>query len=45
MYYAEAKILLSENTDLLDYIANTLVEKEVLLYDEIAAIAKKFGLD
>lgn len=45
VYYAEAKILLSENTDLLDCIANTLVEKEVLLYDEIAAIAKKFGLD
>lgn len=44
-YYAEAKTLLSENTDLLDCIATALAEKEILLYDEIEAIAEKFGLD
>lgn len=44
-YYYEAKSLLLKHKDLLDEIANELLEKEILLYDDIIRIANKYTLD
>lgn len=41
-YYHKTKQLLSNNSTLLDRLASELYEKEVLLYDEIMAIAEEY---
>lgn len=44
-YYTEAKKVIAENKTLLDALAKALLEKEVLLYDDIHQIATAFDLD
>ena len=44
-YYQRTKMLLLQNKALLDELAQELYKKEVLLYDEIYAIAKKYAVD
>ena len=44
-YYYETKSLLLQNKPLLDKLAQELFQNEVLLYDEIYAIAKEFAID
>lgn len=44
-YYQEAKEILVKHKDLLDAVANELLEKEILLYDDIMRIAEKYPLD
>ncbi|HIU99562.1 MAG TPA: hypothetical protein IAB14_00415 [Candidatus Stercoripulliclostridium merdipullorum] len=41
-YYNNTKLLLLKNKELLDRLASELYEKEVLLYDEIMAIAGEY---
>ncbi len=41
-YYNNTKLLLLKNKELLDRLASELYEKEVLLYDDIMAIAGEY---
>lgn len=44
-YYAEARVLLQQHKDLLDAIADELLKKEILLYDDIVRIAERYQID
>ena len=44
-YYNEAKSILMRHKPLLDAIANELIEKEILIYDDIMRIANEYGID
>lgn len=44
-YYNKTKTLLLQNKPFLDRLAQELYKNEVLLYDEICAIAKEFTID
>lgn len=44
-YYHEAKSLLLNHKELLDAIANELLEKEILIYDDIIRIVERYSFD
>lgn len=44
-YYHEAKSLLLKHKELLDAIANELLEKEILIYDDIIRIVERYSFD
>lgn len=44
-YYNEAKVLLIKHKNLLDAIANELIEKEILIYDDILSIVERYAID
>lgn len=44
-YYNKAKALLEAHKDLLDAIANELLEKEFLIYDDIMSIVERYPID
>ncbi len=44
-YYNKAKALLKAHKDLLDAIANELLKKEILIYDDIISIVERYPID
>ena len=44
-YYNEAKMILSKNKNLVCAIANALLEKEILIYDDIMRITAEYPID
>ena len=44
-YYNETKALLTKHKDLLDAIAGELIDKEILIYDDIVRIAADYPID